>query len=229
MSNSAQTILQACADGNLQSLKSLLTNPVEPQSGLSFPRTENEQPAVSQMLTEAASHSQSAIIEYILATYTSVPFDEEIVRATIYSGSIPLFSTLLEKDPSIINKPFDMRGTPLAVAVMSQTSPLPFLRFLLTSGADPNQDPDTLPMPLALAARLYESTDVVALLLKHGAHVPRSGALAAAASGERRQTIDYLLAHGASPQDDDPRNASGPRLAPAFEIAQLELAQLSLA
>lgn len=94
--------------------------------------------------------------------------NEETIRAAVYSGSIDLFATLLSKDPTIINYQFDRRGTPLALACQSQ-QPVNFLEFLLKQGADPNQDPDVAPFPLASVAAFYSDTSAAALLLEHGA------------------------------------------------------------
>ncbi|KAI1659514.1 ankyrin repeat-containing domain protein [Daldinia decipiens] len=137
--------------------------------------------------------------------------NEETIRAAVYSGSIDLFAALLSKDPSIINYQFDRRGTPLALACQSQ-QPVNFLEFLLKQGADPNQDPDVAPFPLASVAAFYSDTSAAALLLEHGANIENTGALAAAAGRGNESMVRYLLEHGAQ-QDKDVIEGGIPELA----------------
>lgn len=93
--------------------------------------------------------------------------EEEAILAAVYSGSIPLSSAFLSRDPFIINMSFDSRSIPLVVACASR-KPVGFLRFLLEKGADPNRGPeDGLPTPIALVAALYEDPTTVDLLLKY--------------------------------------------------------------
>ncbi|KAI8963466.1 ankyrin repeat-containing domain protein [Daldinia sp. FL1419] len=127
--------------------------------------------------------------------------DEETLRTAVYSGSIDLFTALLSKDPTIINYQLDRRGTPLALACQSQ-QPVEFLEFLLKQGADPNQDPDVAPFPLASVAAFYDDTNAAALLLKHGAKLEHTGALAAAAGRGNVAMVRYLLDNGVQ-QDKD--------------------------
>lgn len=64
--------------------------------------------------------------------------------------------------------------------------PIDFLRFLLETGADPNQDPDTATYPLSIVAAFYTDTSSLDLLLDHGAKIQGSGALGAAAQFGRK-------------------------------------------
>ena len=157
---------------------------------------------IQSLLAVSGWKSQFSVIDFLLSKYPTTSIEEELVRAAIYSGSIPLFSTLLSKDPSIINMQFDRRGTPLIVACMSRQS-FDFLRFLLEAGADPNQDPDCLSPPLSLVGAFYENTEVVDLLLKHGEKLEHSAdALAAAASRGNSTMVRYLLQCGANHTGD---------------------------
>lgn len=156
---------------------------------------------VQILFNEAASKSQVSALDYLFARFPSVPLDEDTIRAAIYAGSIPLFSALLVKDPSIIKMQFDMRGTPLIVACMAR-KPLDFLRFLLEAGADPNQDPDATTFPLALVAAFYRDTSAVDLLLEHGAKLEGSESLSAAAHLGNEVMVRHLLQRGASPNTD---------------------------
>lgn len=156
---------------------------------------------VQTLFREAASQSQLPVIEYLLVQFPSVPLNEDTIRTAIYTGSIPLFSALIERDPSIVRMQFDMRGTPLIVACMAK-KPLDFLRFLLEAGADPNQDPDTTTFPLALVGAFYTDTGAVDLLLEHGAKLEGSEALSSATQLGNEVMIRYFLQRGAKPDTD---------------------------
>lgn len=159
------------------------------------------QETIRKLLTTAAKSSHYELVTLLLEHYPSVSMDEEIVRAAVNTGSIPIFTALLARDPSLINMHFDRRGTPLIVACMGQQS-VEYLQFLLEAGADPNQDPDAAAFPLALVAALYSNPAAIDLLLHHGASLERSGALAAAARRGNELMLRRLLERGARPESD---------------------------
>ncbi|KAI5925404.1 ankyrin repeat-containing domain protein [Camillea tinctor] len=157
--------------------------------------------AIQGLLTAVAWKSHEPIVSLLLSNYPSLPIEEETVRAAIYSGFIPLCSALFSRDPSLVNLAFDRRGTPLIIACLSRQSNS-FLTFLLESGADPNQDPDVSPYPIAAVAAFYEDTDAAALLLRHGAEMKHTGALTAAAARGNDIILRYLLENGADHETD---------------------------
>ncbi|KAF5615412.1 ankyrin [Fusarium sp. NRRL 52700] len=159
------------------------------------------QETIQEALTTAVKNYQYDAVRFLLLRSRSTPLNEETVRAGINTGSIPLMQALLTKDPSAINMQFDMRGTPLIVACMGRQH-VDFLRFLLEAGADPNQEPDAAAYPLALVAGLYKDTAAVDLLLKYGAKIEGSGALAAAARRGNEVMMGYLLEKGARLETD---------------------------
>ncbi|KAF4499313.1 ankyrin [Fusarium agapanthi] len=156
---------------------------------------------IQEALTTAVKNYQYDAVRFLLLRSGSAPLNEETVRAGINTGSIPLMQALLNKDPSVINMQFDMRGTPLIVACMGRQHVV-FLRFLLEAGADPNQEPDAAAYPLALVAGLYQDTTAIDSLLKYGAKIEHSGALAAAARRGNEIMMQYLLEKGARPESD---------------------------
>ncbi|KAH7230568.1 ankyrin repeat-containing domain protein [Fusarium redolens] len=166
------------------------------------------QETIQEVLTAAAKSSQFDAVRFLLAKYRSIPLNEEIVRAAVNTGSIPLMQALVTKDPSVINMQFDMRGTPLVVACMGRQH-IDFLRFLLEAGADPNQDPDAAAYPLALVAGLYKDTAAIDLLLQYGAKIEQSGALGAAARRGNEPMMRYLLDKGARPESDATSTGAG--------------------
>jgi hypothetical protein len=163
---------------------------------------------VQSLLKTAVQHSHLGVVNFLLNEYPSVPLDEDIVRFATYTCSIPIFKALLVRDPSVINMQFDHRGTPLAVACMSQRE-VEYLRFLLEAGADPNQDPDVVSFPLALVAALYTDPAAIDLLLQHGARMEESGALHAAARRGNEPMVRRLLDHGARQDTDAPTPVMG--------------------
>ncbi|KAF4946972.1 hypothetical protein FGADI_10788 [Fusarium gaditjirri] len=168
---------------------------------LSTAKDAPSQETIQELLTTTAKNSQFDVFRFLLAKYGSVPLNEEIVRAVVNAGSIPLMQALLAKERSVINMQFDMRGTPLIVACMGRQH-IDFLRFLLEAGADPNQEPDAAAYPLALVAGLYKDTAAIDLLLQYGATVENSGALAAAARRGNEPMMRHLLEKGARPKSD---------------------------
>ncbi|KAF2128255.1 ankyrin [Dothidotthia symphoricarpi CBS 119687] len=158
---------------------------------------------IQSLLTTAAGGSHLDVVNLLLTQYPTVSPNEEVVRAAVYTGSIPIFKALLARDSSLINMQFDRRGTPLIVACMSKQT-VEYLRFLLEAGADPNQDPDAASFPLALVAAFYTDPAAIDLLLEHGARLERSGALSAASRRGNEPMIYYLLERGIRLDTDAP-------------------------
>ncbi|KAM0541482.1 hypothetical protein ACHAPJ_013217 [Fusarium lateritium] len=181
-----QSLIATASAGNVDQMRTLLT------AGQESPSEET----IQTLLTTAAKGSHLDTVNFLLESYPSVLLEEEIVRAAVNTGSIPVFQALLNQDPQVINMTFDKRGTPLIVACMGQQTP-EYLKFLLEAGADPNQDPDAAAFPLALVAGLYNDPTVIDLLLQHGARLERSGALAAAAWRGKESMLRCLLNRGA--------------------------------
>ena len=177
----------AIAAGDLDKFKQLLA-----EQGSS----KLDEVAAEVLLTEAAWKRQESIFTFLISKYPPRSLNEEVVRAAVYSGSIPIFSALMAWDPTVINLQFDRRGTPLAIACSSRQSP-EFLEFLLAAGADPNQDPEMAALPLAAVAAFYSDTRAADLLLTYGARMEGSGALPTAASLGNEVMLRYLLQRGA--------------------------------
>ncbi|KAG6980738.1 Ankyrin-2 [Fusarium oxysporum f. sp. conglutinans] len=170
-------LIALASTGDANQMRTLLSTTKQPPS----------QETIQEVLTTAVKNCQFDAVRFLLAKYRSVPVNEEIVRAAVNTGSIPLMQALLTKDPSHID----------------------FLRFLLEAGADPNQEPDAAAYPLALVAGLYKDTAAINLLLKYGAKVENSGALAAAARRGNEPMMRYLLEKGARPDSDAPSVGTG--------------------
>lgn len=179
-------LTDAASTGDLENLKQLLAAQ-GPQL---------DEAVIEKLLLAATWAPYESIFMFLLSKYSLRSIPEEVVRGTVYSGSITRFSALLDRDPSLVNLQFDKRGTPLAVACSSR-QPVDFLEFLLVAGADPNQDPEMAALPLAAVAAFYRDTAAADLLLKHGARMEGSGALQTAAAMGNEVMLRYLLGHGA--------------------------------
>lgn len=155
--------------------------------------------AIQALLVIAAKREDLDAINSLLEQYPTVPLNEEIFRGAVNTGSIPVTSVLLARDPVIINMPFDHRGSALIVACMGRRN-TEYLRFLLEAGADPNMDPDAAAFPLALVTSLYTDPVAIDLLLKHGALTKGTGALASAAQRGKDAMVLRLLEGGARPE-----------------------------
>lgn len=185
------SLITVASAGDVDQLRTLLTDGQESSS----------EETIQNLLTTAAKSSHLDVVTFLLTQYPSISLNEEIVRAAVNTGSIPIFAALLARDSSLINMQFDRRGTPLIVACMGRQT-VEYLRFLLEAGADPNQDPDAAAFPLALVAALYADPAAIDLLLQHGARLERSGALAAAAHLGNESMLRRLLERGARPDVD---------------------------
>jgi hypothetical protein len=153
---------------------------------------------IQNLLVTAAKDDKLNVVEFLLDRYPTVPIEEEPLRAAVNIGSIPITKALLARDPTIINLPFDHRGSALIVACMGRQR-VEYLRFLLEAGADPNMDPDCTGYPVALVAALYTDPAAMDVLLEHGAH-PIGGALASATQKGKEAMVLSLLKAGACPE-----------------------------
>ena len=168
------------------------------------------QSTLDTLVEAAADLDDASTLTYLLSLSECIL--ESAVRRAIHAGSIPALSAFAAANPSILNTPLDMRGTPLAVAAMAG-KPVPVLAFLLSAGEDPNAPSDPLPSPLALAAALYDTLEAVDELLRHGARLPGSAALHTAASKGNPGMVRALLVRGARPATDASEGAPIPVLA----------------
>lgn len=148
----------------------------------------------------------------------SVMLPDFVVLRTIRGAKPAAFQTLMDFGLSVHHL-MDKIGTPITVAIRRQD--LEMVRFLLSKGADPN-DQYWIPNDTVLARAAYlPSLKIVALLLEHGANVQTSQALMGAAESGRVDSATILLDHGADINevfrhhlydDDDSRDTIGTAL-----------------
>ncbi|KXJ90354.1 ankyrin repeat-containing domain protein [Microdochium bolleyi] len=195
--SSYDQLISAAAEGNLSRLQQYCQAHKQDAS----PETARE------MLKAAVVESQPSVVEFLLQEFPQLELNDEIVHAAACKGSPSVFSLLLARDSSIVNKRLERIGTPLSSACRTRR-PVEFLRYLLEQGADPNKRPEAFGYPLALAATRYDDTNAVDLFLEHGARREHSGALAAASALGKETMVEYLLGKGLKP-DTDAREIAG--------------------
>ncbi|KAH7024729.1 ankyrin repeat-containing domain protein [Microdochium trichocladiopsis] len=158
-----------------------------------------------ELLATATEAFQASTIDYLLTEFPEMEIKiDAVAEVAAGEGSIPIFSKLVARDPTIASRRLDRTGTPLSVACTGR-QPVAFLRYLLELGADPNQNPDLTGYPIALVAGLYpddEAAAAIDLLLEHGARLEHSGALGHTAVLGREASLRFLLEKGAKPDTD---------------------------
>lgn len=120
---------------------------------------------------------------------------EIVVERAVESSHIPVVQLLLDQGMEV-DYVLDRIGTILYLAIVGQDAAM--ARFLLDKGADPNEACfPTLQSYLSLAAE-RPSCEVLIQLLDHGAKIPGSQALLAAAKAGNLAAAEVLLVRGAN-------------------------------
>ena len=191
MSNTEEQILDACKDGRVEALDSLL-------SGLNE-SARHEPKIFMKMLQTAARSRQLSVVQYLISQNSSFTIDRETGLAVADASSKEIYQALYMVDPNIINLHFGHTGDPVTVAVFLNS--VPTLSFLLEKGADPNAGRFLSRWsPIALAAQ-GSSPEIIALLLEYGAQASESNALQNAVTAGRLDLVDALLKGGANVND----------------------------
>lgn len=195
MSISKEDILNACS-GDAPTLREILRRSED------LLPLENSTLA-AKMLEVAAKSQNFETIQLVLSKYPNVDISEETVRNALASGSIDIYKALLSHDPSIVNlEMWEGRDSQLGWVLRFSPSPT-FVDFLLTCGLNPNPDsPAIHPLCVANTRWQTQSLEICTALLKHGARLEYSGALASAAKYGKTDVVHYLLSMGANVNDN---------------------------
>ncbi len=235
MSTIEEPLRVACSNGDIPKLRGLL----QPQAGsasLSDSNTfiELDPSVTSEMLVIAVQSVAIETVHFILHNYPRTTIEEEVIRYAIHTHSILLYKEFLSHDSSIINMTiYDGRESQLGRAISTGASP-EYIEFLLSSGAYPNPHTSTdalSPLGLAALPGQTRSMEICVMLLKHGAELNGSGALAANAKFGRTDVVEYLLRQGADVNDAIVQSGHGdrwPALHAAVEAGQGDIVRVLL-
>ena len=205
-STSFYYLVAACAYGTLEYVKSL------------HQAFHNAKDPLPKMLDIATLHDRPEIAEYCIVAGARVTFQNpyNLHRSIVTGNSYETCKVLVEHGLDI-NKPIEHFGDILQCAV--EVDNLDWVRFCLSSGANPklNQDYDGHRI-LAIAAALA-SIEISELLIAWGAEIKGSSALTIASHRGRLDLVELLLKNGADANEmgvasiyDQPEDLKGTAL-----------------
>ncbi|KAH8701858.1 ankyrin repeat-containing domain protein [Talaromyces proteolyticus] len=213
--SAGRSLLKACAQGSLSNVKTYA-----PQLYTTAGIDKRAVPPLNIAIATAAENGHSNILRYFFTDipqcrqsthgpwspkidiqecnlpeeWRSAVLPDLVVLRTITGAKPAAFQTLMDFGLSV-NHPMDKIGSPLTVAIQRQD--VEMVRFLLSKGADAN-DQYWIPNDTVLArAASLPSLEILTLLLEHGAKIQGSKALKSAAENGRIDAATMLLARGA--------------------------------
>ena len=254
--SAGRSLLKACAQGSLSSVKTFA-----PQLYTTAGIDKRAVPPLRLAIGTAAENGHSNILRYFFTNMPqcqqsthgpwnpksdihehevpkewqlSVQLPDYVLDRTLKGGRPAVVQTLLDFGLNV-NHPMDKIGSPLTVAIQRQD--VEMVRFLLSKGADAN-DQYWIPFDSVLERAAYlPSLEIVTLLLEYGANVQTSRALKGAAESGHIDAAVLLLEHGADVNqvfrhhlwdDDDPRDTIGTALHVAVQHDQEDFVRFLL-
>ncbi|KAH8422609.1 ankyrin repeat domain-containing protein [Aspergillus melleus] len=254
--SAGRSLLKACAQGSLSSVKAYA-----PQLYTTTGIDKRAVPPLRLAIATAAENGHSDILRYFFTHIpqcqrsadgpwnpkidiqerevpeewqSAVTLPDFVLMRTMKGAKPAAFQTLLDFG-LCVNHPMDKIGSPLTVAIQRQD--VEMVRFLLSKGADAN-DQYWIPNDTVLArAASLPSLEIMTLLLEHGASVQSSQALKGAAESGHVDAATVLLAHGADVNevfrhnlwdDDDARDTIGTALHVAVQHDQEDFVRFLL-
>lgn len=220
-SDLTQVLLAACADGDLDRLRNLLDDRVMSNAAL---RNVNiiwagkPRPIVNlrNLVEKTARCGHADLVAYLFAfgRENSIDADalvsRETVTAALMTSHVDVLAEFIRAQPSCVNLSLGYAGDPLSQAISgpyrafaNDTGPdtrVSLVRYLLEHGADPNHHCCGFSKPgyhLYTAVNRGKPTEMIRLLLEHGARVDRTGATVAAAELGRIDVLELFLEYGA--------------------------------
>ncbi|KAJ9648768.1 hypothetical protein H2199_000681 [Coniosporium tulheliwenetii] len=152
---------------------------------------------------QAAQHAQPLILEWCFQHGLTLPassMNNSFYHAAISCRSPAIFSILLHHGFDLNAHWSEYHGDALVVACMD--GDVPFVRFLLENGQDPNAGRSCGEYEALIWAIVGDSLDqatkmeIVGLMLEHGARLEGTGAAIAAAETGNLQVLEMLLERG---------------------------------
>ncbi|KAG5999565.1 hypothetical protein E4U43_001996 [Claviceps pusilla] len=246
----AMKLLAACKSGALPTVRSIapkLYGGIKPLA--SDPST--QLPPIQAMLATAAKNGRVDIMRYLMTTMPAcinaerrwnppVPYPIDqlpeqwrhawwdiVVLGALQSSHIPVVQLLLNEGLGV-NYVMEKLGPPLIVAIYKKDAAM--ARFLLERGAEPNGVSWVMEESFLALATKHPSCDILTALLDHGANIPGSRALFAAARAGNLAAAEVLLVRGADVNEvanldfyDDRRDNLGTALHAAAEHGKSDM------
>ncbi|KAG5974648.1 hypothetical protein E4U55_008119 [Claviceps digitariae] len=204
-------LLAACKSGSLSTVRSIAPR-LYGESKPAAASFSTEIPPLRLVLAAAAEHGHADILRYLMTSMSAcanirdpwnpplpweswerLGYDDMVIPKAVASSNPSVVQVLLDAGMNV-NHQLDRDGTPLYHAIME--GDVAMVKFLLEKGADPNDADISLRSFLAVAAR-EPPCDVLITLLDHGAKLPGSHALYAAAEEGNIAAAEVLLERGA--------------------------------
>ena len=202
-SSSSIDLISACSARDFPGAQQLFRSLTKSQSNELSTQFSALDKGIRTDLLEQSTHDKEAeMIRYILQTGPDLEIPEAAVRWALLVDTPEPYQVLFSFDPAIINMTiYDGRETQIGKALSVSTTPAR-LEALLATGLRPSNDPyDMSPLCLACGRWQSESETLCEILLRHGALLKHSGALAAAARCGRLELVRWLLERGAEVND----------------------------
>ena len=149
---------------------------------------------LSAMMYVAAKKDHSAIVQYCLATGGTV--NDELLQLIVTDRPTKSYEAILKAKAIDVNYYIPWFGDVLTC--VATDNDIDFVKLCFSYGADPNRNLFEEDRTALAAIAEAASVEMVALLLDHGANLKNSGALVTAAAAGKIDTVEFLLAKGAS-------------------------------
>ncbi|KAH6672783.1 ankyrin repeat-containing domain protein [Plectosphaerella plurivora] len=229
----ASALLDACKSGTVDEVSRQLNL----ESG--------SQPS-AELLKAAIDGNNTPVLGYLIAKFKDEqplpPWQADRIVIMEAAERLEHFKLFWEADPSVNMAYLGHTGNMPGWAVLRRDVPL--LTFLLKTGANPD-DAELFHRPAITRAISFGYSDIVSLLLDHGAHVKESNALAIALEADKLQVdiikllvekggMDLNIAQksasddGSGDNDGDDAAKTGPVLHLAIAKGQTEIVRALL-
>lgn len=119
-------ILQACSNGDLDALRTLLAHPEANPTNT---------PSSYQMLLIAIQQDRDLIVSHLLGIYKRTPITSTILSAALTHKSKPTFALLVDHDKRILEKPANDTQDSLLAIALADSDPA-FAALVLRKGLD---------------------------------------------------------------------------------------------
>ncbi|KAJ9643485.1 hypothetical protein H2199_004164 [Coniosporium tulheliwenetii] len=178
-------LYRACKEGRLKDITSLV------ERRRAADPTYN--PPLYAMMTAAASTDRANVVGYCLREGGSVT--DAVMAALVGNHSFGTHKLLVTSKAVDVDRVVPWHGDILGIVAPAGDNE--WAKFCLQNGANPNLNMVDEFKPGLAATAERGITDMVSLLLEHGAWLKGSGAIVLAAEAGKKDMVRFLLEHGA--------------------------------